>query len=76
MQKKLVFGISEDDDPKEVMDEITVEVYKFLERKESKPDSPATSKQIWKLKSLGYVGRPEILTKLEASSKISELEGK
>ena len=39
------------------------------------PDSPATDKQKWKLKKLGYTGNTALLTKQEASDKISEYEG-
>lgn len=39
-------------------------------------DNSATGKQIWKLKSLGYVGDASKLSKLEASDEIKKLEGK
>ena len=48
----------------------------FLDRKAKlDPGSPATSKQVGKLRFLGFSGKAELLTVKQASEEISRLEG-
>ena len=83
MQKKLVFGIDENDDPKKCVDEITIEVYRFLEKKDvfespviKNPDAPATPAQLEVLRK-HKIGFAEGITKSEASRLIkSSMEEK
>jgi len=74
-QLKLNFSV--EIDPKEDLDKSVNELLlEILNKKEeSSPDRvPATGKQCRYLRKLGYKGKPEILSKVEASAKISELE--
>lgn len=57
---------------------VTVEdvLRSFLDRKAKlDPGSPATPRQIGKLRFLGFSGRAELLTVKQASEEISRLEG-